>query len=75
MSNTESRELTITDTDGGSSITLTRDGGTVKIESAYFYTNHQEQKSPLVLDGDDRVALMDFLNMGEYRKLSYEERR
>lgn len=75
MSFTEKRELEISDPDGGGSITFERDGGTVRITRTVFYTNHGGEQPPIELDGNDRVALLDFLNMGEYRALSYEERR
>lgn len=75
MSFTEKRELEISDRDGGGSITLERDGSAIRITRVVFYSNHQDQEPPIELDAADRRALMDFLNMGEYRELSYEERR
>lgn len=75
MSATESGELTLTDVNGGSSISLSRKGNVVTIDHVHFYTNHEDTKIPLELDTADRRALIDFLNMGEYRELSYEERR
>lgn len=74
MSFTEKRELTIS-SDVGGSISLQRDGNEVSITQAMFYTNHQDVDCPIVLDDADRRKLIDFLNMGEYRELSYEERR
>jgi len=71
----ETRELTITDADGGSSIDLRRDGHSITITRLFLYTNHENQKIPLQLSPADRRALIDFLNMGEYRELSYEESR
>lgn len=75
MSFSESREITITDEDGGSSISLKREGSTVTIEHVYIYENHAGDKVPQVLSAVDRRALIDFLNMGEYQELPYGERR
>ena len=75
MSFTEKRELEISDQAGGGSVTFERDGSTVRITRTVYYRNHQDNETPIELDAADRRALMDFLNMGEYRELSYEERR
>lgn len=75
MSFTEKRELEIDDPAGGGSITFERDGSNVRITRTVFYTNHQNEQPPIELDASDRRALMEFLNMGEYRELSYGEDR
>jgi hypothetical protein len=75
MSVTEKRELTLTDDEGGSSISLSRNGSTVTIDSMRIYENHNGEKIPLELNAADRRKLIDFLNMGEYRELTYEESR
>jgi hypothetical protein len=75
MSFTDKRELEIDDPAGGGSITFERDGSTVRITRTVFYTNHAGEQPPIELDTSDRRALMDFLNLGEYRRLSYEEGR
>lgn len=75
MSTTERRELQLHDEDGGSTIELTREGHEVTIESVSFYKNHLGNAVPLSLTTEDRIALIDFLNMGEYRRLSYGEAR
>jgi hypothetical protein len=74
MSHDEKRQLTIS-SDAGGSISLERDGNTVSITQAVFYTNHQENACPVILDDADRRKLIDFLNMGEYRELTYGESR
>jgi hypothetical protein len=74
MSHDEKRQLTIS-SDAGGAISFERDGNTVSITQTVFYRNHQEVDCPIVLDEADRRKLMDFLNMGEYRALSYEESR
>lgn len=75
MSTIENRELTITDPESGSSVTFVREGSVVKIQSAFFAERHVERKVPLVLSAADRRTLIDFLNMGEYRQLTYGEAR
>lgn len=75
MSHEEKRQLTIISSDDSGSISLERDGSTVSITQAVFYRNHQSEECPVILDPADRQALIEFLNMGEYRKLSYEESR
>lgn len=75
MSFTEKRELEISDQAGGGSVTFERDGSTVRITRTVYYTNHQNEQPPIELDAADRRALMDFLNMGEYRELPYGEAR
>lgn len=75
MTFTEKRELEIADIDGGGSITFERDGTTVQITRAVFYRNHLNIEAPIELGNAERLALMSFLNMGEYRELSHEERR
>lgn len=75
MSARENRELVIRDEEGGSTISLTRKGGVVTVDHFYLYTNHADEKIPLELGASDRIALIDFLNMGEYRRLSDEESR
>ena len=75
MSHNEKRQMTIISSDDSGSISLERDGSTVAITQAVFYRNHQEAECPVILDAADRRALIEFLNMGEYRELSYEEQR
>lgn len=74
MSHDEKRQLQIS-SDVGGSISLERDGNTVSITQTVYYRNHQDVECPIVLDDTDRRKLIDFLNMGEYRQLSYEESR
>jgi hypothetical protein len=74
MSHEEKRQLTIS-SDAGGSVSLERDGNTVSITQTLYYSNHQDTECPIILDAADRRALIDFLNMGEYRQLSYEESR
>lgn len=74
MAHDEKRQLRIS-SDVGGSISLERDGNTVSITQTVFYRNHQEEDCPIVLDDADRRKLIDFLNMGEYRELTFGESR
>lgn len=74
MAHDEKRQLQIS-SDAGGSVSFERDGNTVSITQTVYYRNHQEADCPIVLDSADRRKLIDFLNMGEYRELSYEESR
>jgi len=74
MSHDEKRQLKIS-SDAGGSISLERDGDTVSIIQTVYYRNHQDVDCPIVLDHADRRKLIDFLNMGEYRELTYGESR
>jgi len=74
MAHDEKRQLRIS-SDAGGSVSFERDGNTVSITQTVYYTNHQENECPIVLDDADRRKLIDFLNMGEYRELTYGESR
>lgn len=74
MSVQEKRELTI-NSDVGGSISLERNGAEVSVTQTVFYANYRDAECPIVLETADRLALIDFLNMGEYRRLSSGEAR
>jgi hypothetical protein len=73
MSFTEKRELRINSVEGGS-ISLQREGNDVSIVQTVYYRNDAGDV-PIQLDDVDRRKLMEFLNMGEYRELTYGESR
>lgn len=74
MGHDEKRQLRIS-SDAGGSVSFERDGNAVSITQTVYYSNHAGADCPIVLDDADRRKLIDFLNMGEYRALSYEESR
>lgn len=69
----ETRSIAITGKEGGS-IDLERQGTSVTITQT-IYQERDGRAMPIELDASDRRALMAFLNMGEYRELTYEEAR
>lgn len=75
MSFTEKRELHVVSSDDSGSMSLSRNGTEVSITQVVFYTNYRNEQCPILLDDATRRKLIEFLNMGEYRELSYEERR
>lgn len=74
MGHDEKRQLRIS-SDAGSSISFERDGNTVSITQSVYYSNHEGNECPIVVAAADRRKLIDFLNMGEYRELTYGESR
>ena len=73
MSIRDKRELEIYPDTGGS-ITLERVNGSIQITRTVYYQCLGGDDAPIELDTADRLALIDFLNMGEYRLLSKEGR-